>query len=154
MRQPTSVLVYPFCHVSGAWEVLLLRRVARPKLGLAAFWQGVTGAIKRNEPLESAAHRELFEETGFAPPRLIASDHVATFPIPSARRSRYAPGTERITEHAFAAVLGEAADPPSPTLSGEHDAWRWCSLNEAAAILYWPNNVEALRRCEAILRSR
>ncbi|TVQ56761.1 MAG: NUDIX pyrophosphatase [Phycisphaerales bacterium] len=152
MRQPTSVLVYPFCHVDGAWEVLLLRRVARPKLGLTAFWQGVTGAIKRNESLENAAARELLEETGFAPQRLIASDHVATFPIPAARRDRYAPGAEQITEHAFAAVLSEVADPPSPTLSGEHDAWRWCSLDEAAAMLHWPNNVEALRQCAAILR--
>ena len=39
-------------------------------------------------------------------------------------------------------------------LCREHDAWRWCPRAEALDLLVRPGNKEALRRCEARLRSR
>jgi dATP pyrophosphohydrolase len=56
-KLPVSVLV--LVH-TAALEVLLLERAARP-----GFWQSVTGSLDRlDEPLETAAARELKEETG------------------------------------------------------------------------------------------
>ena len=42
-------------------------------------------------------------------------------------------------------------DGGDPTLSWEHDAWGWRVPREAASMLKWPNNIEALWRCEAFL---
>ena len=38
---------------------MLLRRIANLDLGLANFWQGVTGGLEEGEDLISAAKREL-----------------------------------------------------------------------------------------------
>ena len=56
-KLPLSVLVV--VHTT-AREVLLLERALRP-----AYWQSVTGSVDTlDEPLERAAAREVYEETG------------------------------------------------------------------------------------------
>ena len=56
-KLPLSVLV--IIHTAGR-EVLLMERALRP-----GFWQSVTGSVDTmEEPLERAAAREVYEETG------------------------------------------------------------------------------------------
>ena len=57
------------------------------------------------------------------------------------------PDPDEIVEHVFVAQV-EGGD---PTLSSEHDAWGWHVPEEAASMLKWPNNIEALWRSEAFL---
>jgi hypothetical protein len=51
----------------------------------------------------------------------------------------------------FLALLDAKVD---PTLDpAEHDAWDWFTYEDALTWLRWPENIEALRRCEALLTS-
>lgn len=143
--------MYPVRRGDEDWEYLLLRRVANPNLGLAGFWQGVTGGLKEGEDVVQAAMRELYEETGFVPSALEKVDYTYSFPIQDEWKKMYPPGAEEIVEHVFVAFIGDDVE---PTLSHEHQTWEWCSEDQALVRLKYPGNIEALRRCTALLESR
>jgi len=145
-----SVLVYIARRNADIWEYLLLRRVARPDLGLGCFWQGVTGGLENGEDTVQAVTREVLEETGLTPSALAPVGYSYSYPIRDEWRNEYPPDADRIVEHVFAAVVGEQQN---PVLSGEHDAWRWCGLAEALGLLSYPDNIEALRRCAELVDS-
>lgn len=147
MRQPIQVLVYPVRRTAaGNWEYLLMRRIS----SRGGFWQGVTGGVERNEDLFEAAARELIEETGLVPSDFQTIDYSYSFPVEDRFRYLYPSGTGSITEHVFMARI---TDEREPKLSEEHDQYRWCKFNEALSLLRWPENIEALRRCNGILTS-
>ena len=146
MRQPVQVLVYVARPASGGWEYLILHRVPQ----LNSFWQGVTGGVEEGEELEEAASREVLEETGFTPVTLEQIDYSYTFPVRDEWRSAYGPDVNEILEHVFLARVESG----EPVLSWEHDALKWCGLEEALELLTWPENKEALRRCDARLIAR
>lgn len=140
-RGPVTVLVYPVAPGGSNHEYLLLRRV--PSRG--GFWQGVTGGVETQETLDEAALRELQEETALTPSRLFPLGFSYTFVPKKAAASRGTP-TPPVTEHVYLALLEAKVD---PTLDpAEHDAWDWFAYPEARVWLRWPENVEALRRCE------
>ena len=145
VRQPVQVLVYVARPAVGGWEYLLLHRV--PKLD--SFWQGVTGGVEEGEEIEEAARRELLEETALAPVSLEQIDYSYTFPVRDEWRTAYGPDVNEIKEHVFLARIQSG----EPALSWEHDAMTWCDLEAGLELLTWPENKEALRRCDALLRS-
>lgn len=59
-------------------KVLLCKRLKEPYLGLSNF---VGGKIEPNEPSETAAYRELFEETSITRDNVILT-HLMTFSYP------------------------------------------------------------------------
>jgi len=61
----------------------------------------------------------------------------------------YAPGVTTVTVQSFAA---EAPAGWEPTLDHEHDAYRWCTFDEALALLYWPEAKQGLRVLAATRR--
>lgn len=63
-------------------------------------------------------------------------------------RGLYAPGEYTVTVASYAA---EAPDGWEPTLNHEHNAYRWCSLEEGLALLYWPEANAGLRALAARL---
>jgi lipoyl(octanoyl) transferase len=139
-----QVLVHPVRRTEEGWRYLLLHRI--PRRG--GFWQGVSGGVEWGEALAAAARRELFEEAGFSPQQLQQVDCSYTFPMQEEWREIYPPGTSEVAEHVFLAVVESA----EPTLSpGEHDAWRWCTFEEALALLAWPENVVALQCCQKVV---
>jgi 8-oxo-dGTP pyrophosphatase MutT (NUDIX family) len=142
VRDHLTVLVYPVAPVESAHEFLLLRRT--PTRG--GFWQGVTGSVEAGETLDDAAVRELLEETSLTPRRVLRANYDYSFP---ARRDPGSSVLERIREHVFVALLDAKVDPTIDAL--EHDAWDWFTFDEALTWLRWPQNVEALRRCEAMI---
>ncbi len=150
MRQPFTVLVYPVRRRSDdrGWEYLLLRRTSERE----GFWQGVTGAVEPSESFEEAARRELLEETGFVPAELVKIDYSYKFPIAASWRHHYASNATEITEHVFLAILDSREEPKIDPR--EHDRWAWCSFEEALGKLRWPGNLEALRRCEEVVRGK
>jgi 8-oxo-dGTP pyrophosphatase MutT (NUDIX family) len=139
LRVPRQVLVY--IHRPGP-EFLLLRRIER----LGGFWQGVTGAPEWGEPDADAAVREVREETGLdARGRLRVIDHryVLRRPPEATEWDRlYGHGIEEVPEEVFAA---EASAGWEPTLSLEHDEYRWCTVEEAISLLKFEGNREGLR---------
>jgi len=147
VRQPIQVLVYPVRHtVEGDLQYLLLKRIS----SRGGFWQGVTGGVERKEDLVEAAARELIEETGLVPSDLQTIDYSYSFPVEDRLRYLYPSGTESITEHVFVARI---TDEQKPELSDEHDQYRWCKFDEALSLLRWPENIEALNRCNRVLTS-
>ena len=142
-RIPIQVCVFLFRQGENGREYLLLHRSERA----GAFWQGVTGAPEEGETLLQGAAREVLEETGFSPADIRPLDFSYSFPVIEHWRESYGPGPDEIVEHVFVAEV----DGSAPTLSWEHDAWEWRPPEEAVGMLKWPNNIEAIGRCEDFL---
>jgi len=151
MRQPFQASVYPVRTTDSDCEYLLLRRVPRPDLGLGDFWQGVTGGVEEGEDIVEAAMRELTEETRLVPSALEQVDYSYSFPMEDKWRHMYAAGVEEITEYVFVAFIDGQQE---PSISGEHDKWRWCSLEQALGLLTYPGNIEALKHCDSFVKTR
>jgi 8-oxo-dGTP pyrophosphatase MutT (NUDIX family) len=92
-----------------------------------AYWHPIAGKVEQGEDWATAARRELREETGLD----AEVRPIGTF--------AYDPGVE---VHAF---LARAPAGWEPTLDHEHDAYRWCGVDEACALLRWPEPRELLR---------
>lgn len=130
-KRPESVLIVVF---NKAGEVLLLKRSDHPD-----FWQSVTGSLRWGESPDSAARRELGEETGLSSGTALVDEHrTFTFDILEAWRYRYAPGVTRNREHVFSLPVDNR---PAVRLSpGEHSAFDWQPRESAAEIVWsWSN---------------
>jgi dihydroneopterin triphosphate diphosphatase len=146
MRQPIQVLVYPVKATTLGWDYLLLHRIA----SRGDFWQGVTGGVEEGEAPLDAAMRELFEEAGLIPSALTQIDYTYSFPVVDGWRHLYAEGVKEIVEYVFVAQVDGRQAPRID--SREHDKWEWFDLHQALDLLTWPENREALKRCDAVLR--
>ncbi|KAB8042026.1 dihydroneopterin triphosphate diphosphatase [Janthinobacterium aquaticum] len=141
---PVSVLVV--IHTPEL-EVLVMERAGQP-----GFWQSVTGSVDAlDEPLDQAAARELFEETGIvADGRQIAlrdwnlSNVYEIYPV---WRHRYAPGVTRNTEHVFSVqVPRDTIITLSPR---EHLQYAWLPHLAAADKCFSASNAEAILQLPA-----
>lgn len=113
-------------------------------------WNVVAGQVEDGESCESAAARELMEEAQLAAP-LLDLGVPQRYEIEPRFLALYAPNERTVTVAAFAAA---APDGWEPTLNHEHDTYRWCSLEDALALLHWPETRSALRVLAERLRSR
>ena len=85
-----------------------------------------------------------------SPVTLDSIDSSYSYPVRDEWRHMYGPEPSEIVEHVF---VGQV-DGCEPVLSWEHDDWRWSTYEEALGLLKWPDNIEALKRCERLLKSR
>lgn len=95
-------------------------------------WQGVTGKIQSGETAWQTALRELREETALKALHLWTIDHVNLF---------YESTTDTLN---CIPVFGVEIAGGEPTLSKEHQIYRWCSVNEAVDLLLWNQQREGL----------
>ena len=135
MNAPDAIdqeCVEAYLYSTRPLRVLLFRRP--PERG--RIWVPVSGKVEATDrSLESAARRELQEETGVTAPRRVESlDWNFPFVGPDGGRWRL---------HAFAVEV----DPGwVPTLSAEHDAAEWFTPELAVERLHYDDNKETLRR--------
>lgn len=140
LKIPISVLV--LIHNRNR-EVLLLERADRP-----GFWQSVTGSLDFiDEPFESAAIREVAEETGIDVQALALGSlqnlhHAVQYEIYPGWRHRYPPGVERNTEHWFA--LEVPANTAIQLAPREHLQYVWLPYQEAAQQCFSHTNRDAI----------
>ena len=105
-------------------EFLLLER-RRP----LRFWQSVTGSMEWGEHADTAARREVIEETGITQGVLVNLQWTQVYEILPAFGKVYAPGITRNLEHAFSLRLPLRV--PVMLSQAEHVQFRWASYPEA-----------------------
>lgn len=113
-------------HVRRGDEFLVAHRA--PDGG--GYWHAIAGGVEEGEDWESAARRELLEETGLDTPALEALGEFSY--VPEAWEN--ARGA-RIDVHAFLVDVDAGWE---PDLDHEHDDYRWCSREDAMELLFWP----------------
>lgn len=120
-RRPESVLIV--IYTDGGEFLLLERR--RP----AGFWQSVTGSLEWGEFADSAARREVVEETGISQGVLVNLQWTQVYEILPAFGKVYAPGITRNLEHAFSLRLAQRV--PVTLSDSEHVRFQWTSGPDA-----------------------
>jgi dATP pyrophosphohydrolase len=128
-----SISTYVFRTFHGRPEFLTLRRA--PGLQHAGTWQAVHGLIDPGETAYAAAWREAREETGLAPDRFFKTDFVETF---------YSEATDAV--HLVPAFAAHVEGDGVVTISEEHTAYDWCSLDDAVQRFVWPSQRAAVRQ--------
>jgi len=120
------VAVYIVRPALDGVELLMLQRPESHRF--AGAWQTVGGHIeeKQGETAWQAALRELDEETGLDVVRWFRIDRPETFYNPENDTIYFVP--------VFAALVAAGAE---PTISDEHQAWRWQRPDEAAEAVDW-----------------
>ncbi|MDW8338905.1 MAG: NUDIX domain-containing protein, partial [Thermoleophilia bacterium] len=94
------------------------------------YWNLVAGGVEPGETAAQAATRELVEETGLEA-RVVPLGLDLSYELPEGR----------VRLDAF---LAEAPPGRDPTLDPEHVDYRWCSPEEASALLAYPEPREAV----------
>lgn len=135
-RNPAQISIYPF-RITDKVEFLLMQRL--PHRG--GFWQGVSGGVEEFEHINTAAKRELKEETGFEA-AVIFIDHYFEYAVETKYKHQYSPTVTGIQDHAFITDVTGLGD---PTLLNEHDAFKWLEFkNIDLEDLKWQENKTAL----------
>lgn len=141
MRRPEEALVVVHRPGPSGPEFLVLERSPERQ----GYWHVVAGALEVGEDAVSAAHRELQEETGLDA-EVSPLDRVYAYALadePPEVRQRFAP---HVTEVAVTAFAAEAPPGWEPALDEEHVGHRWCSEEDAVAVLRYPEPQDAVRR--------
>jgi dATP pyrophosphohydrolase len=123
-------------------EFLLLERRRPP-----GFWQSVTGSLEWGELADSAARREVIEETGITQGVLVNLQWTQVYEILPSFGKTYPPGVTLNLEHAFSLRL--PARVPVTLSDSEHARYRWATDEEAIATVSSVSNrivIEELRR--------
>ena len=104
-------------------------------------WNVIAGQVEDGESFIDAAARELMEEAALAAP-LQDLGLPQWYDVPEPFRHLYPSGEYKVEVRAYVAVAPAGWE---PTLNDEHDTYRWCTFDEALAILHWPEMRDGLR---------
>lgn len=110
---------------------LLLKR--REGTVYGHLWQGVAGKRSEGETASEAVLREVREETGLEPVRMVVVDYVSSF---------YQSFDD--TLH-LVPVFGIEVTTAEVRLSPEHTEFRWVDLTEARSLLSWRQQKAAIQ---------
>jgi 8-oxo-dGTP pyrophosphatase MutT (NUDIX family) len=132
--------VVVFRPAERGWLVLALQR--GPATRCPGSWEIVHGKIEPGEAFETAALRELREETGLEAERLLSITMHSFYLMP-----------RKTVQHAavFAAVVPAAS---VVKLGEEHCKFAWLTVSQARRRLVWPQEKRSLDDARALLNER
>lgn len=133
MLQPNFIAAYIVDNSDQHEPLYLLLRRCKESY-LPGIWQIVTGKLGPNEPASQAVIREIFEETGLRINKIYNVDITMFYEQPK----------NRIAFSANFCAIVDATMPVS-ICPKEHDAYKWCNLEEALTLLAFPSQKETLR---------
>lgn len=138
MRQPYTVLVFPFRRTDSGLQYAVFRRSDD------LSWQSVSGGVEDDEDMPTAARRETVEETGLASThplyKLAMISGVGKICFAA---SAYWPAELYIVpKHFFA--MDVSAESVDVVLSHEHQQFSWFGYDEAYAVLRYDDDKTAL----------
>lgn len=119
------------CNINSGHKYLMLKRSEKSKI-YPGIWQMVTGKIDEGESTTDAVIRELHEETGLKAEKIFVVPKINSFYFPTNDKIVLSP--------VFLAIVNET----NVKISDEHCEYKWVSYDEAAKLIYWPNQVESL----------
>ena len=129
--------VLVFRPAAKGWLVLTLQRAKDTRC--PGTWEIVHGKVEPGEKLEQAARRELVEETGLVPVRLLSITIHGFYLVPR--------GTVQL-----AAVFAAIVAPEAPlTLGDEHTRHAWLTPSQARRRLSWPHEKRVLDDARQLL---
>jgi len=134
MKRLIDVYVYRFWE--GGVQFLLLHR--SPDKIYAGSWRMVGGKVHAGETHAQAALREVREETGCEP--------AAFWCVPSCNVFH-----EWQTDQTHMIPVFAAEIVRDPVLNAEHDAFQWCTEDEAVRYLAWPEQQRLTRLVARLL---
>lgn len=121
--------------VHTATHIMLIKRTDH-----ANFWQSVTGSLEWGEMPESAALRELKEETSIEVDALRTTGVTRSYAILEEWKKRYPPGAVRNREHLFYCYMDH--QPEVQLNPREHDDIQWLDFQQAQAQVFsWSNRL-------------
>ena len=123
-KRPESVLIIILNHKG---QVLLLKRNDPIN-----YWQSVTGSLKWDETPDSAAARELMEETSINEGQWIKTGIINEYPIDPRWRNRFHQDTKINKEHVFYYVTNQESISIDPK---EHCEWSWFDHERAVQLI-------------------
>lgn len=120
------------CRNTGKeWLFLLLKRSPDKKVH-PGIWQMITGSVEKNESAPDAAFRELYEETGIVPLKLLSIPRVNTFYL------------ELNDSVCLSPVFLAVTDKEDVQISDEHTEHKWLNYEESVKLIHWPDQIESL----------
>jgi 8-oxo-dGTP pyrophosphatase MutT (NUDIX family) len=122
--------------VDGDPQFLLIRR--GPERIFPGLWQCVTGGLEPGERIPMTALREVREEVGFG-----ADDIEAFYDLDQVTHF-YDEGPDAVVAGAIFAL--RVRPQAQPTLSLEHDGFRWATRDEALRLVVWPSYRDTIER--------
>jgi 8-oxo-dGTP pyrophosphatase MutT (NUDIX family) len=131
MRLPLEVEAVIFRR-KPSLEFLILHRV--PEKG--GFWQNLSGGVEEGESLLDTLKRELKEEVDIGEQQIKRIVEDVYF-------HEWYQGQQEIKEWVFAVEVEPNIE---IKLSEEHDEYKWCSAEEAKALLKWEDTKIAIDR--------
>lgn len=131
--------VVVFKPVARGWLVLALQRAADVRCPGA--WEMVHGKVEPGEALPAAALREVREETGLDPTRLLSIAMHPFYVVPTATVQ-------------LAAVFAAVVDPTAKlTRSAEHVNHAWLTVSQARRRFVWPHERRVVDEAYHLLRT-
>ena len=124
-RPSVTVDIVVVTRRAGEFQVLLIRRKNPP---FAGHWALPGGFVEPNEPLEAAARRELWEETGAEPAHL---EQLYTFGDPGRD-----PRGWTISIAYLALLVGEEAECRQPKAGSDASEVGWFDLREPPPLAF------------------